>query len=167
MPRPLFDSNITGAAGEYYVAAEISKRGGIGTLTVKNTPMIDVIATNLKNGKSANIQVKTMSVNNEQGWKLTEKVENKSAIKNHFYVFVNLKKNELPDYYIIPFNEFADFIIKKYERWLGQKDRKENPHKDNNIRNFKPDKGHLPSHKADATLGKKYKDKWNVLKIFN
>lgn len=129
--------------------------------------MIDVIATNLKNGKSASIQVKTRSVNNKQGWKLTKKVENKSTIENHFYVFVNLRKNELPDYYIIPFNKFADFMMKKHERWLGQKDKKGNPHKDNDIRNFKPDMGHLPFYKTDVALGKKYKDQWNILKIFN
>ena len=167
MPRPLLDSNITGATGEFYVAAEISKRGGVATLTIKNTPMIDIIATNLKNGKSANIQVKTRSVNNNQGWKLTEKAGKKSSIKNHFYAFVNLKKDELPDYYIIPFNEFADFINEKHARWLKQKDRKGNPHKDNNIRNFKPHQGHLPFYKADSDLGKKYKDRWDVLEIFN
>ncbi|HEX9722000.1 MAG TPA: aspartate-ammonia lyase [Candidatus Paceibacterota bacterium] len=166
MARPLVDSNITGVAGEFYVAAEISKRGGIATLTIKNTPSIDLIVTNPRNGKSANIQVKTRSVNNQQGWKLTKKVGTKSTIKNHFYVFVNLKKDELPDYYIIPFNEFAVFINKKHQRWLKATDRKGKQHEDNDIRNFKPDKVNLPLYKADARLGKKYKDNWDILGIF-
>jgi hypothetical protein len=162
----LIDSNITGATGEFYVAAEISKRGAIATLTVKNTPMVDVIATNLANGKSASIQVKTRSIRNTQGWKLTNKAETQSTIKNHYYVFVNLKQDSLPDYYIIPFNEFGKMIIAKHKRWLAMKGRDGNPHKDNNIRNFKPDKINLPFYKPDVELGKKYKDRWDILGIF-
>ena len=161
------DSNITGATGEFYVAAEISKRGAVATLTVKNTPLIDVIATNLKNGKSASIQVKTRSIGNQQGWKLTNKAEAVSNIKNHFYVFVNLKENELPDYYIIPFNEFGKMIIEKHKRWLKMPGRDGKAHKDNNIRNFKPDKANLPFYEPDVELGRKYKDKWDVLDIFS
>ncbi len=33
--------NITGVAGEYFVAAELSRRGWIATLTLKNTPNIE------------------------------------------------------------------------------------------------------------------------------
>lgn len=161
------NSNITGATGEFYVAAEISKRGAVATLTVKNTPLIDVIATNIENGKSASIQVKTRSIHNLQGWKLTDKADTKSQIENHFYVFVNLKENELPDYYIIPFNEFADMISKKHKKWLALKGRNGLPHKDNSIRNFKPDKVHLPFYQEDVTLGLKYKDNWSVLGVFN
>lgn len=166
MARPLNDSNITGVAGEFYVAAEISKRGGVATLTVKNTPFIDVIATNLKNGKSANIQVKTRSVKNKQGWKLTRKTETESKIKKHFYILVWLKENALPDYYIIPFNIFAKFMIEKHQRWLKMNRRDGTPHKDNDIRNFKPEKIHIPFYKRDVELGKKYKDRWDLLNIF-
>jgi len=161
------DSNITGATGEFFVAGEISKRGAIATLTLKNTPKIDILATNLKKGTFANVQVKTRSKDNKQGWKLTNKVEEKSEIKNHFYVFANLKENdELIDYYIIPYNEFAEFTKDKYQRWLKMPDKKGMPHKDHPIRNFKPGKGHLPFYKADSDLGKKYKNKWGVLGIF-
>ena len=161
------NSNITGATGEFFVAGEISKRGAVATLTLKNTPKIDILATNLKKGAFANIQVKTRSKDNKQGWKLTNKVEEKSDIKNLFYVFVNLRENdELIDYYIIPHNEFADFIIDKHKRWMNIPDRNGNQHKDNTIRNFKPEKEHLPFYKADVDLGKKYKNKWEVLGIF-
>ena len=166
MPTPSIYNGITGAAGEFYVAAEVSKLGSVATLTIKNTPLVDVIATNLKNVKSANIQVKTRSINNEQGWRLTRKAEDKSMIKNLFYVFVNLKKDELSDYYIIPFNEFADFIKEKHKRWMKMRARDGSPHRDNDVRNFKPDQVNLPFFEADVKLGKKYKDKWDTLKIF-
>ena len=61
------NSNITGATGEFFVAGEISKRGAVATLTLKNTPKIDILATNLKKGAFANIQVKTRSKDNKQG----------------------------------------------------------------------------------------------------
>jgi hypothetical protein len=88
-----------------------------------------VIATNIKNGKSASIQVKTRSIRNEQGWKMTNKADSKSTIKNHFYVFVNLKQDELPDYYIIPWNEFAETVVEKHKRWLAAKGRNGQLHK--------------------------------------
>ena len=158
--------NITGATGEFFVAAEISKRGVIATLTLKNTPAIDILTVNPKNGTFANIQVKTRGIDNEQGWRLNSKVDNKSKIKNHFYVFVNLKRHELNDYYIIPFNEFAEFIIKKHKKWMKETDRQGNLHKNNTTRNFKPEKENLPRYRADVKLGKKYKNNWNTLGIF-
>ncbi|OGK41020.1 hypothetical protein A3I50_03695 [Candidatus Roizmanbacteria bacterium RIFCSPLOWO2_02_FULL_37_9] len=161
------ESTIVGASGEFFVAAEISKRGAVATLTIKNTPKIDIIATNLKNGSVAHIQVKTRSKGNKQGWKLTDKVEQRSDIKNHFYAFVNIREDfEVPDFYIIPYNEFVDFIVAKHKKWLSMKGRGGTPHKDNAIRNFKPDKTKLPFYEPDVELGKKYKDKWNILGIF-
>lgn len=157
---------ITGATGEFFVAAEISRRGAVATLTLKNTPKLDVLATNLKNGKFANIQVKTRSKENTQGWKFSNKAEERSKIQNHFYVFVNLKEDkELPDYYIIPYGEFARFIRAKHKRWLAMADRDGKPHKDNSIRNFKPE-SNSPFFEQDVLLGKKYKENWKILGIF-
>jgi len=49
--------NITGVAGEYFVAAELSRRGWIAVLTLKNTPNIDLIATTPDGKRAVNIQV--------------------------------------------------------------------------------------------------------------
>ncbi len=104
------DYNITGATGEFFVAAELSRRGFIATLTLKNTPLVDVIATNFETGISLNIQVKTRSERNKQGWILSDKVEKETAIKNHYFIFVNLEdKKSLPEYYIIPADVFAKY----------------------------------------------------------
>lgn len=53
--------NIIGVAGEYFVAAELSRRGWIAVLTLKNTPNIDLIATTLDGKRTVNVQVKTRS----------------------------------------------------------------------------------------------------------
>src|SRR5215212_101083 len=51
----------TGIAGEFFVAAELSKRGWIATLTAKNTPDVDVLASRPTGDVHARIQVKTRS----------------------------------------------------------------------------------------------------------
>lgn len=155
-----FDNNITGSAGEFIVAAELSRRGMIATLTLKNTPLIDVLASNPKKGLLANVQVKTRSQANKQGWVLSKKVEIKTDVKNLYYVFVNLKElNELPDYYIIPHNKFANYISKVHKEWLLSESKGGKPRKDNDIRNFKPES-------RDKKFALKYLNKWEVLGIF-
>ncbi|HSI36145.1 MAG TPA: hypothetical protein VK986_21355, partial [Tepidisphaeraceae bacterium] len=37
-------TGLTGAAGEYHVAAELSRRGRLATVTIKNSPGTDVLA---------------------------------------------------------------------------------------------------------------------------
>ncbi len=156
-PKKKYDNNITGASGEFFVAAELSRRGIIATLTIKNAPLIDVIATNLANGKMANIQVKTRSERNKQGWLLNSKVELRSSIKNHFYIFVNLYDiNMLPEYYIIPNNIFARYVARKHSEWKAKPDRKGSPHKDTDVRNFKPSTD-------DKQFAEKYLNNWEIL----
>ncbi len=74
--------NITGVAGEYFVAAELSRRGWIATLTLKNTPHIDVIATKPDGSWSVNIQVKTRSIKNRYGWILNRTIEKRLPADN-------------------------------------------------------------------------------------
>jgi len=103
---------IIGVSGEFFVAAELSQRGIVATMTLKNTPYIDILATNLEKGKSANIQVKTMSIDNKAGWHPSTKDEEPSNIKNHFYVLVDLQgPGELPNYIILPKKEFLHGIL--------------------------------------------------------
>jgi hypothetical protein len=146
---------IVGIAGEYFVAAELSQMGIVATLTLKNTPSIDILATNLETGRFANIQVKTMSLGNNQGWRLSKKDEEKSEIKNHFYIMVNLKAvGELPEYYVIPQADLAEQIYKIHRDWLrGDKKRKDTP-----MRVFDPYRK-----QEQLEFGEKYKDNWDIL----
>ena len=109
---------IVGASGEFFVAAELSQRGIVATMTIKNTPYIDILATNLEKAKTANIQVKTMSIGNNAGWHLGPKDGEPSGIANHFYVLVNLQgPGSLPEYIILPKGEFSVFLKDKQEKW--------------------------------------------------
>ena len=129
--------NITGVAGEYFVAAELSRRGWIATITLKNTPNIDVIATTLDGSRSLNIQVKTRSIGNRQGWILNKGIESLAPSDNFFIVFVDLVDiDKKPDYYVIPKNLFAKWIAKRHQEWLLTPGRLGQAHVDNSIRAF-------------------------------
>jgi len=152
---------IVGVSGEYFVAAELSQMGIVSTLTLKNTPSVDILATNLDNGKFVSIQVKTMSVKNKEGWRLTKKDEMKSNIKNFFYVLVNLQGTGfLPEYYIIPQEKLSAVIYNDHRRWLSEPKRDGSPRKDTDMRVFDPYRK-----KEHFDFGEKYKNNWKILKL--
>jgi len=65
-------SNIlVGVSGKYFVATELSRRGYIASITLRNTKGIDIVATNENGNKSVNIQVKTTSKG--KWWLLSKK----------------------------------------------------------------------------------------------
>jgi len=147
--------NITGVSGEYFVAAELSRRGWIATVTLKNTPNIDVIATSLDGSKSLNIQVKTRSIKNKQGWILNKSIETLMSQKNFYIVFVALKgMDERPDYYIIPKNLFSKWIAAGHKKWLATPGRNGHVRIDNPIRAF---------NRSKFDLFKKYYNNWDLL----
>ncbi|MFU2433125.1 MAG: hypothetical protein ACM678_04615, partial [Clostridiales bacterium] len=47
---------LTGSAGEYFVAAELSRRGVVAALTMSGTDAFDILAVN-KAGRSYSIQI--------------------------------------------------------------------------------------------------------------
>src|SRR5436309_13647123 len=77
---------LTGVAGEYFVAAEISRRGYIASISLRNTRGSDILATNRAATRSITIQCKT----NQSGGRnsmLNQKGEDFVA-PDHYYVFV-------------------------------------------------------------------------------
>jgi hypothetical protein len=74
----------TGVAGEYFVAAELSRRGYVASLTLRNTRGIDVLASNADATRSVGIQVKTCQSTRPE-WLLNVKAE-ADAAENLYYV---------------------------------------------------------------------------------
>ncbi len=130
------DSIITGVAGEYLVAGELSKRGYIASITLRNTRGIDILVSNRDATKSVGIQVKSTKYSNARSWMLNEKSEDYYA--NHlFYIFVNLKEeNQRPDFFIVPSKIVANYITKSHKRWLKKPNRSGGKHKDSSMRKF-------------------------------
>lgn len=60
-------NNLLGVTGEYYVCAELGKKGILALLTPKNNPLFDVVAVTPDAVRAVTIQVKTMSQENTQG----------------------------------------------------------------------------------------------------
>ncbi len=86
----------TGLSGEYFVAAELLRRGYSMGITMGNAKAIDILAE--KNGNQFIIQVKAIFKRKNVGWPMMTDKVNESI----FYVFVNLNGDKMtePDYFI-------------------------------------------------------------------
>ena len=128
-------SLLAGVAGEYFVAAELSRRGFIASITLRNTRGIDIVVTNKDATKTVTIQCKTSRKKKRQ-WILGEKSEAFLA-ENHFYVMVDLgDESERPSYHVVPSKIVAATIKKSHSDWLKAPSASGKPRKDSQIRNF-------------------------------
>lgn len=137
-----------GVSGEYFVAAELSRRGYVASLTLRNTKGIDVLAANADASKSVGIQVKTCQGGKPE-WLLNAKDEDGSG-ENLFYVFVCLPTSGSPSYYIVPRATVASAIHERHQKWLNTPGQKGQVHRDNPNRKF-------------ADLKGSFKERWELL----
>ncbi len=86
----------TGLSGEYFVAAEMLRRGFNVGITMGNAKAIDILAE--KGGQQFIIQVKAIFKKKNVGWPIMRDQVNETI----FYVFVNLNGDKMsePDYFI-------------------------------------------------------------------
>lgn len=144
-------STLSGVAGEYFVAAELSRRGYIASITLRNTRGIDILAANEKAAKSVGLQIKT-NQDRKKEWVLNQKAEDGDA-KNLFYVFVNLNDLAmLPSYHIVPSQIVAEYCRRTHSEWLALPGKKGNEHRDNPMRKF-------------ADYQNAYLDRWDFLAL--
>jgi predicted AAA+ superfamily ATPase len=89
-------SSSTGLSGEYFVAAELLRRGYSVGITMGNAKAIDILAE--KDGKQFIIQVKAIFKKKNVGWPMMKDKVNQKIL----YVFVNLNGDKMtePDYFI-------------------------------------------------------------------
>jgi len=107
---------FTGIAGEHFVAAEISKRGAIATITLKNVPNIDVLASSVDGKRTVNIQVKTGR--RTTGGFIVGHNPMKTLGKRFFYIFVFLKDVGESECWIIPQAVVAKTVELNYQKWI-------------------------------------------------
>lgn len=153
MAKPLSESEISsglsGVSGEYFVAAELSRRGYIASITLRNTKGVDILCSNADVSRQFGIQVKTNKRSNRE-WVLNSKAESYFA-DNLFYVFVNLHgAQKAPDYFIVPSSEVALQAKSTHEVWLNTPGRNGRTHNDNTLRHF-------------TDLEEKYLGRWDLL----
>lgn len=140
---------LSGVSGEYFVCAELSRRGYVASLTLRNTRGIDILAANSDATESVGIQVKTTQ-GNKPIWMLGKDAENADQAKNLVFVFVRLNGLAQPAYYVVPRRSVANYVRKNHERWLSSPKRDGSPRKDTRMRIFKD-------------LEEVYKDRWELL----
>lgn len=148
--RQRLSKTLSGVAGEYFVAAELSRRGYLASLTLKNTQGIDVLAASGDAARSVGIQVKT-NQDDSRGWLVNKKVEAQTA-SNIYFVFVALGVQGQPRYHVVPSRVVAEYCRRTHHEWLAQPGRKGQKHKDTDMRVFK-----------DPT--DQYLNRWDLLRL--
>ncbi|MEJ5898481.1 hypothetical protein WIT60_16780 [Aquabacterium sp. G14] len=127
--------NLIGATGEYFVCAELCRKGVLAILTPKNNPLFDIVATSLDGQKSVTIQVKTRSIQNKLGWRLGAKFS--ATTQNiDFVVLVNLLAEGSPEYYVYTHTELAKRVESIYASYISQPKKDGMPRKDVGFRWF-------------------------------
>ena len=102
-----------GNSGEYFVAAELERRGFTAAVPMANTKDFDILARNKETDTQVAIQVKT-NHGKKTTWTLSQKNENINK-ENVFYIFVVLNELQYPEYYIMESKFVAESIKKDCE----------------------------------------------------
>lgn len=142
-------NSLTGISGEYFVAAELSRRGFMASITLRNNDSVDIHASKLSNNKMFAIQVKT-NQSGKRDWILNKKAELRKN-ENLFYIFVSLKSvSERPEYFIVPSKDVAKRVQRGHADWLASPGKKGQAHNDSTMRKF-------------ADLTGEYLERWELL----
>lgn len=141
---------LTGAAGEYYVAAELSRLGWSASITPKGVQRSDVLAQHVETRTVVAIQVKTARAGTN--FRLNKKLELPAGEENEWIALVALRESAArAEFYIVPRNVVAAFIYVDHRVWLATPGKGGQPHKDNEQRNI------------DVSDVAAYRDRWDLL----
>jgi hypothetical protein len=141
---------MTGAAGEYHVAAELSRREWLATVTIKNSPDTDVLAQRPETERLVAIQTKTASPGNH--FRLKDKNEAPAKREGQWFVLVALQgAEERPRFYVIPRDHVAAMVFAEHADWLATPGRGGKAHNPNEQRNL-----------TEADIAG-YLDRWDLL----
>lgn len=125
------EGTLVGNAGEYYVMAELLKRGVIAALAPRNSPAFDILAT--KGEKTIRVRVKTKSEQYDAWQWMTKKdgtLFRNLSDHHDFTVLVNLaEKTKDMEYFIVPTSDLNKWLIEDFNGWVSA------PGKNGHIRN--------------------------------
>jgi hypothetical protein len=140
---------LSGASGEYYAAAELSRRGFLATITNRNAERIDILAAKPSSGRALKIQVKTIQ-GDKAKWVLSDKSEAHHG-PDFYYIFVRLGSIlERPVFHVVPSEVVARSITTGHQKWLSGTKRDGSPRKDGSMRAFRDESG-------------EFKEAWGIL----
>jgi hypothetical protein len=141
---------ITGAAGVYHVAAELSEQGWIASLTWGNAPRTDLLAQrqDLPNLLAA-IQVKTRRTGSFQVGMGAEASPSPPGA-NEWFLLVSLAEPR-PDFYVLPRNHLGALTYVNHQEWLRAPGRRGQRHRDTTIRSLRDSEVY------------RYRERWEML----
>jgi hypothetical protein len=110
--RKRADGQITGLAGELFVAAELLRRGIQTSITFGNAKSIDLLAYNPETDRNFTVQVKSIRKKN------VFPISHAKIVASHIYVFVILNSpDQSVQYFILPGRTLAD-EPERFTRWF-------------------------------------------------
>ena len=143
-------TGLAGTAGEYHVVAELSKRGWLATITIKNAPGTDVLAQDVDTGALVAIQTKTSTAS--KNFVLGVRDETPTERTDSWYVLVRLHGlDQRPDFYVMPRNHVSAFLFVGHRNWLSKPGSRGQQRNDSNMRGI-----------AQAEI-QPYRERWDWL----
>jgi hypothetical protein len=145
-------------AGEYFVVAELNKRGAYAVTFAGNMPKIDVMACNHDQTRTIHIQVKTKRGGRTWHSSITGSAPTTPPDNPeiHFWVFVDLGgRDSPPQYWIVPDWWIRNDIYQAHKSYLDR-------HGGQRARN--PNSTH---HAIDETRLAEWRNRWGILGIFD
>lgn len=127
---------MIGTAGEYYVCAELCRRNILALPSSKNNPIFDILASDHEGKHTVSIQVKTMGLDNKQGWRMGKGIEEKLNNTNLYVILVNMNKNGTNDYYIYEHDKFSERVQEVYKKYISTPKKDGDPKKEVGFRWF-------------------------------
>ena len=130
---PKRDSATRGNASQFFVAGELCRREIIASITLGNSPNVDILCSNKLGTRFVHVQVKTFV----PGAK-SVLVGRKASVDrgpNLVWVLAGIPREDQPskafEYYVIPSPAMAAFAKDEHGRWLATPGRNGQPHQDN------------------------------------
>lgn len=160
-------STLLGAAGEHYVMSQLLRRNYIAALAPQGVPSADIVITDIQAERLFAIQVKSRrGIGSDHGWYMNAKHEEIHS-DFIFYCFVDFGSglDSQTVTYVVPSAVVADVLRESHETWLRTPGKKNQPHKDNLIRRFRPDYTSIfgPDHpKYGPGWLSKYREAWHL-----
>ena len=155
------NKNLVGIAGVYYTAAELTCRGYVALVTIRNTQAYDLLISKENKRNILPLQVKTRSTGGFQIVKIedTEKTAMDKELDRKItcpFVLVDLK-NEIPAFFISSEKQIKELIRKECNFYLNIRRHHREPRKTNVRIIFQQ--------KDIMELLENYRNKWENLEL--
>lgn len=115
------DKSHRANASQFFVAAELCRRGFVANVTLGNCPNVDILCTNKSATRFVHIQVKTF-VPGSRTCSVGQKAE-KDFGESFFWVIAGIPAPDQMapfEYYIIPSREMAKHVYEQHQIWAAK-----------------------------------------------